>query len=73
MIKGYKFNSLPCLDDKETLPYQNQDDCYTNIRTCYILWDGKFTEEPIEKKESCNDFVAALKSCTPFQGIYKKN
>jgi hypothetical protein len=26
--------------------------------------------QTIEEIESCNDFVAALKSCTPFQGVY---
>jgi hypothetical protein len=38
--------------------------------TRYEFKNGKFTEEPIDDLESCNAFVAALKSYTPFQGIY---
>ena len=36
----------------------------------YLQWDGTFLVQPIEEIESCNDFVAALKSCPPFQDVY---
>ena len=39
-------------------------------RSRYELKNGKFTEKPIDDLESCNEFVAALKSYTPFQDIY---
>ena len=32
--------------------------------------NGKFTKEVIDELVDCNAFVAALKSYTPFQGIY---
>eukprot|EP00957_Ditylum_brightwellii_P135142 10303517-Ditylum_brightwellii.AAC.1 len=62
-----EFNLLQCNNDKETLPYKYQDYCYKNLCKSYLQWDGTFTEQPIEEIESCNGFVAALKSCTPFQ------
>ena len=65
-----QLNALSCIEDKDTLPYQKKENQYRNFHTGYIKRDGKFTEEPIDDLESCNEFVAALKSCTPFQGIY---
>ena len=81
MIQGYEvnwnknissqLNSLWCHYDKETLSYENKDTRhYGMYRRRYTLLNGKFTEEPIEEMKSCNEFVAALKNCIPFQGIY---